>query len=131
MVAEERGGIVSVWNCAHNVAAGSRRCTISCWGWRGLTTGKRRSYASLWRDCGGAVRFRNDARYAAILRSTAYRRYKTTIRTTTTKKAEEELTETNLHAVRTAKQTVVVHRYRQRVLFYLLRYGILDWSRPT
>ncbi len=43
---------------------------------------------------------------------------------TTTKKAEEELPrEADLHAVRTAEQTVVVHRYRQRVcLFAALRY---------
>jgi OPA family glycerol-3-phosphate transporter-like MFS transporter len=38
---KERGGIVSVWNCAHNVGGGFRRC-CSCWGWRGLTTGTRR-----------------------------------------------------------------------------------------
>jgi OPA family glycerol-3-phosphate transporter-like MFS transporter len=30
-----------VWNCAHNVGAGSHRC-CSCWGWPGLTTGTRR-----------------------------------------------------------------------------------------
>lgn len=51
---KERGGIVSVWNCAHNVGGGSRHC-CSCWGWRGLTTGKRRSIcqplARLWWRC--------------------------------------------------------------------------------
>lgn len=51
---KERGGIVSVWNCAHNVGGGSRHC-CSCWGWLGLTTGKRRSIcqplARLWWRC--------------------------------------------------------------------------------
>lgn len=43
---KERGGIVSVWNCAHNVGGGFRRC-CSCWVWPGLTTGTRRSICRL------------------------------------------------------------------------------------
>ncbi|VEB56834.1 sn-glycerol-3-phosphate transporter [Salmonella enterica subsp. enterica] len=71
---KERGGIVSVWNCAHNVGGGIPPLLFllgMAWfnDWKAALL-----YASLWRDCGGAVRFRNDARYAAILRSAAYRR---------------------------------------------------------
>ena len=52
------------------------------------------------------------------------------IRTTITKSGTGADGEANLHAVRTAEQTAVAYRHRQRVRLYLLRYGILDWS-PT
>ncbi len=50
------------------------------------------------------------------------------IRTTITKKRKGADREADLHAVRAAEQTAVDIAIAN-VFVYLLRYGILDWSR--
>lgn len=68
---KERGGIVSVWNCAHNV--GGRASTAAVPAGDGLVQrlACRALYASLWRHSGGDYRLRSDARHPTVLRPAA------------------------------------------------------------
>ena len=62
---KERGGIVSVWNCAHNVGG----ALVGPMAVYRLARGAL--YACLWCHSGGDYCFRPDARYAAVLRPAA------------------------------------------------------------
>lgn len=128
---KERGGIVSVWNCAHNVGGGIPPLLFLL-GMAWFNDWK----AALYMPAFGAIVV---ALFAfAMMRDTPQscglppiEEYKTTIRTTTTKSGRRADCEADLHAVRTAKQTVVVHRYRQRVrLPAALRYPRLVADLP-
>lgn len=112
---KERGGIVSVWNCAHNVGGGIPPLLFllgMAWfnDW----------HAALYMPAFCAILV---ALFAfAMMRDTPQscglppiEEYKMIIRTTITKSGTGADCEANLHAVRAAEQTAVVHRYRQRV----------------
>lgn len=112
---KERGGIVSVWNCAHNVGGGIPPLLFllgMAWfnDW----------HAALYMPAFCAILV---ALFAfAMMRDTPQscglppiEEYKMIIRTTITKSGTGADGEANLHAVRTAEQTAVVYRHRQRV----------------
>lgn len=123
---KERGGIVSVWNCAHNVGGGIPPLLFLL-GMAWFNDWKAALYMPAFGAIsGGAFAF-------AMMRDTPQscglppiEEYKNDYPDDYNEKAEADL-----HAVRTAKQTVVVHRYRQRVcLSAALRYSRLVADLP-
>lgn len=110
---KERGGIVSVWNCAHNVGGGIPPLLFLL-GMAWFNDWK----AALYMPAFGAI----------VVALFAFAMMRDTPQSCGLPPIEEYISgrlqrksgrradcEADLHAVRTAKQTVVVHRYRQRV----------------
>ena len=127
---KERGGIVSVWNCAHNVGGGLPPLLFllgMAWfnDW----------HAALYMPAFGAILVALIA--FALMRDTPQscglppiEEYKNDYPDDYTDKAEEELTAKQIFMQYILPNKLLWYIAVANVFVYLLRYGILDWS-PT
>ena len=127
---KERGGIVSVWNCAHNVGGGIPPLLFLL-GMAWFNDWK----AALYMPAFGAIVVALIA--FALMRDTPQscglppiEEYKNDYPDDYTEKAEEELTAKQIFMQYVLPNKLLWYIAIANVFVYLLRYGILDWS-PT